>query len=431
MAVKYFAYGSNMSPTVMTRVCPTHKVLGAAKLIDQRLAFTRRSAESRSGVADIVPAPSMAVWGVVYEVDEKEMSSLDEKEGVGFAYARQKIEVVLATKRMERAITYSVMSKESKEVPPSPEYLGLLLDGARHHKLPPSYIYFLETLRRENRSRFRRNFLVFPTDIRVEARGMNILKISKSVAKRLKVRRFAAVAYGDKVCFAKVAYLETLDEHSCQLDQSIRHSLGIRGRECYGATVVIHPVTAKRLIFPFVSPRSLVCSLYRPVWADSEKNICVLHSNSIRLLGLRQGEYVRLQLVRLSEKGEYCVVTCTLRVFAGTRPTIKDGRQKTKDYPKVGRIYLDLDARRFLGIPREIQDIPVIVSPDIGKLFRSRLLYYGIALFLGITALSPVVQEVMSSWGLSRIVSFGGTLLLALALTLVLCLFDIRGRVQY
>lgn len=84
-----------------------------------------------------------------------------------------------------------------------------------------------------------------------------------------------------------------------------------------------------------------------------------------------------------------------------------------------------------MGIPREIQDIPVIVSPDIGKLFRSRLLYYGIALFLGITALSPVVQEIMSSWGLSRIVSFGGTLLLASALTLVLCLFDIRGRVQY
>jgi len=129
MAVKYFAYGSNMSPTVMTRVCPTHKVLGAAKLIDQRLAFTRRSVKSGSGVADIVPAPSMAVWGVVYEVDEKEISSLDKKEGVGFAYARQEIEVVLASKRIKRAITYSVVSKESKEVPPSPEYLGLLLDG--------------------------------------------------------------------------------------------------------------------------------------------------------------------------------------------------------------------------------------------------------------------------------------------------------------
>jgi len=233
--------------------------------------------------------------------------------------------------------------------------------------------------------------------MRVEARGMNILKISKSVAKRLKVRRFSAVAYGNKVCLAKVAYLETLDKHSCQLDQSIRHSLGIRGRECYGATVVIHPVTGKRLIFPFVSPRSLVCSLYRPVWADSEKNICVLHLNSIRLLGLRQGEYVRLQLVRLSEKGKYCIAKCTLRVFAGTSQTIKVDGQKTEEYPKVGKIYLDLDVRRFLGIPREIQDIPVIVSPDIEKLFRSRLLYYGIALFLGITALSPVVQEVMSS----------------------------------
>ena len=40
MTINYFAYASNMAPEAITRLCPRHQYLGAARLADHRLAFT-------------------------------------------------------------------------------------------------------------------------------------------------------------------------------------------------------------------------------------------------------------------------------------------------------------------------------------------------------------------------------------------------------
>lgn len=430
MRVKYFAYGSNMSPKVILETCPTHKVVGRARLKDYRLAFTRKSIRSDSGVADIVHAPGMTVWGVLYEIDENEVTALDRKEGYGSAYTRIEIDVILRGEVTQRAITYTVISKESDEIPPSPEYLHILIEGARSRKLPEYYIAFLRSLTTENKNRFREGLFVSGTESRAEARGMNLLKVSRSVAKKLGLGKLAVVVYGQKACLAKVAYLDTSQENVCQVDQSIRHALGIPGRRSYGACVSLHPVVGKELPFPFVKPRSHVLRLHRPSWLDAEKNICVLHANNIRLLGLNEGEYVKIRAVLLDQAGKYRLRKCTLRVFSGSAPKVKKGGGET-DYPKVDEIYLDLDGRTKLGIPKEIYDIPVTVSANIWRLFKSRLLYYGITLFLGMVALSPVVQELISVRGIPRMIGFGVVLLLAMVVTLVLCIFDMRGKVQY
>jgi hypothetical protein len=44
---------------------------------------------------------------------------------------------------------------------------------------------------------------------------------------------------------------------------------------------------------------------FPPALLDSEKNICVLHENNIRLLGLAEGEYVRISTVRLDKNNQY------------------------------------------------------------------------------------------------------------------------------
>jgi len=69
-----------MAPTVMARLCPGHRYLGVARLDGYRLAFTRRSVRTGSGVADIVGAPGSTVWGVVYEIGEEDLAALDRKE---------------------------------------------------------------------------------------------------------------------------------------------------------------------------------------------------------------------------------------------------------------------------------------------------------------------------------------------------------------
>ena len=145
MTITYFAYASNMAPEVITRLCPRARYLGVARLTDHRLAFTRRSVRTGTGVADIVPAPGETVWGALYELDGSELAAIDRKEGLGWAYTRLAVTVRLITGGPERAaVTYVVARREPTEVAPSREYLGQVIAAARERGLPRQYVVQLE-----------------------------------------------------------------------------------------------------------------------------------------------------------------------------------------------------------------------------------------------------------------------------------------------
>lgn len=431
--VKYFAYGSNMSLRVIAGICPSYKVLGQARLKDYRLAFTRRSSKSGSGVADILPAPGMFTWGILYEIGKDELDKLDHKEGRGSAYNRIKVDVIRRGKtRPHRANTYTVISKEDSEIPPSPEYLDTLIEGAESQGLPAYYIDFLKSLRTETKERFRTGFLVLATESRVEAKGRSILRVSESVAERLSLGKLAAIVYRKKACLAYVVHLNTLDDFTCQVDQNIRQALGIPGRVSYGACVSLYPVAGRELRFPLVRPRSLTLPLRRAAWIDSEKNICVLHPKNIALLGLNDGQYIKVRVVVSDKDGKYRVRKYSFRVFSGSAPTIKR-REEEINYPRIDEFYLDLEGRTRLGIPENIVNVPAVISVDIWRLLTSRLLYYGVALFLAIAALSSMVQDIISalSPGVSSATASVVTLCIAAVSVLVLCIIDIKSKVQY
>jgi gamma-glutamylcyclotransferase (GGCT)/AIG2-like uncharacterized protein YtfP len=145
MADPYFAYASNMAEGVIESLCPRHRLLGVAELAGHRLAFTRRSIRTGSGVADIVPADGHSVWGVLYELDAAGLTAIDEKEGSGWAYRRVKVRVRLAGGARERdALAYAVLAPEQSEIRPAARYLRGLLDAARERGLPAEYIAELE-----------------------------------------------------------------------------------------------------------------------------------------------------------------------------------------------------------------------------------------------------------------------------------------------
>lgn len=147
MTVNYFAYASNMAPEVIARLCPRHRNLGVARLADHRLAFTRRSVKTGTGVADILPAPGETVWGVLYTIDDDELAWIDRKEGYDWAYTRVQLPVRLEAGGQEHAaIIYTVRSKEEAEIPPSREYLGRVIAAAHARGLPGSYIERLEAV---------------------------------------------------------------------------------------------------------------------------------------------------------------------------------------------------------------------------------------------------------------------------------------------
>lgn len=144
--MRYFAYGSNMAASVMLTVCPGHRYLGAAQLAAHRLAFTRRSIRTGSGVADIVADPAAEVWGALYALPHDALDALDRKEGVDFAYERVPVRVQTPEGEELEAFAYAVALKEPVEITPSVEYLRGVLDAAIERALPAEYLRSLQAL---------------------------------------------------------------------------------------------------------------------------------------------------------------------------------------------------------------------------------------------------------------------------------------------
>lgn len=140
--IPYFAYGSNMAEGQMEAWCIEHRAIGPARLDGFRLAFLRDSPRWLAGAADIVPSPRGEVWGVLYEVSSTDLAALDRKENSAgrLGYRRRSVSVSGGGGRSFRAITYVVVQRASREMLPSPEYLELMLEGARAHGIPQAYL---------------------------------------------------------------------------------------------------------------------------------------------------------------------------------------------------------------------------------------------------------------------------------------------------
>jgi gamma-glutamylcyclotransferase len=147
VTINYFAYGSNMAAEVMEGMCPRNRFLGVARLDGYRLAFTRRSIRTGTGVADVIPATNETVWGALYEIEDDELTAIDRKEGYGWAYTRVMCPVLLeAGGQGQAAVVYTVRVKEPVQVLPSRQYLDCLIAAARDRRLPKAYVEKLQTM---------------------------------------------------------------------------------------------------------------------------------------------------------------------------------------------------------------------------------------------------------------------------------------------
>ena len=142
----YFAYGSNMSTRIMRDWAAGFEVIGAARLHDYRLAFTRPSERWGGAAADVVVATGQVVWGVLYDIDQNTLEQLNKKEGLGVAYRHLDCKVACVDDQAYAALTYSIISKADSELFPSLAYKTVILEGAVEHHLPAAYIAWLEAL---------------------------------------------------------------------------------------------------------------------------------------------------------------------------------------------------------------------------------------------------------------------------------------------
>jgi phage replication-related protein YjqB (UPF0714/DUF867 family)/gamma-glutamylcyclotransferase (GGCT)/AIG2-like uncharacterized protein YtfP len=130
----YFAYGSNLCTTQMAQRCPDAADPRPATLADHDWLINQR------GVATVEPFDGSQVHGVVWQVSDRDLATLDSAEGVPVRYRRDRMVVHTAD---GPAPAWVYIDHRVEPGAPRPGYLERIIDGAMHHGLPHRWLEFL------------------------------------------------------------------------------------------------------------------------------------------------------------------------------------------------------------------------------------------------------------------------------------------------
>ena len=141
--MKYFAYGSNMDQAQMRERCPDSKLIGKAVINGYKIAFTIFSPKRHCGCADILKSEGERVWGLLYEISDSDLASLDMYEAHPHKYRRFTVDVKDDAGTTYVAETYEVAAKEGEFIKPSKHYLGIMQQAAKDFDFSTEYILTL------------------------------------------------------------------------------------------------------------------------------------------------------------------------------------------------------------------------------------------------------------------------------------------------
>ena len=138
----YFAYGSNMCTGRLRGRVPSAAYVRIAKLTCHSFRFHKRSRDkSAKSDAFEIGDRTHIVWGVIFDIDEREKPELDDAEGLGAGY-KEKAATVLDERGQEHRIFLYVAEAGSIDntLRPYSWYKRFVIDGARLHGLPDEYV---------------------------------------------------------------------------------------------------------------------------------------------------------------------------------------------------------------------------------------------------------------------------------------------------
>lgn len=125
----YIAYGSNINLEQMAYRCPHSKVVGTSEIKDFELEFR--------GVATIVPKENASVPVLIWELDARDLPTLNKYEGYPSFYRQEKMSFELDGKTYE-GMAY--LMNRGTISPPSQQYYNTILQGYRENGLDESYL---------------------------------------------------------------------------------------------------------------------------------------------------------------------------------------------------------------------------------------------------------------------------------------------------
>jgi gamma-glutamylcyclotransferase len=139
--VVYFAYGANMSTKWLQKSVPSAKPIGRAKLPNKHFICNKKSKDG-SAKANLTDSTGDTVWGVLYQIDPAELGRLDKAEG---GYKRLIMDMLTDDGSSIEAYVY-VSCELTDDTRPYDWYKKTVIEGAREHQLPPSYVKSLEQI---------------------------------------------------------------------------------------------------------------------------------------------------------------------------------------------------------------------------------------------------------------------------------------------
>lgn len=125
----YLAYGSNINLQQMAFRCPHSKVIGTAEIKDYELEFR--------DVATIVPKKGASVPILVWDLDKRDIRTLNRYEGYPHLYRQERMNFEIDGKK-KKGMVY-LMNRGEISVP-SKMYYNTILQGYRENGLDESFL---------------------------------------------------------------------------------------------------------------------------------------------------------------------------------------------------------------------------------------------------------------------------------------------------
>ena len=135
----YFGYGSNMNYSFFKKRCPGARFIEAANLGNAKFVYDGIGKNwDYKPVANVISSNVDSVWGAVYEINESDLSTLDQIEWFPVSYGKGIVEVVGESGEIYKTWIYFRIGRKSGE--PSDKYRKKVLDGANESNIPKDYI---------------------------------------------------------------------------------------------------------------------------------------------------------------------------------------------------------------------------------------------------------------------------------------------------
>ncbi|MEM9567182.1 MAG: gamma-glutamylcyclotransferase family protein [Cyanobacteria bacterium P01_E01_bin.34] len=144
----YFAYGSNLHPARLRDRTPSAQLITTGFTCSRQLVFHKVGRDG-SAKCDALLAedPDSTVFGAVFQLDERDISTLDRYEALGVGYQREILSVSTATGTLQAFAYIAQAQYVDPSLTPFHWYKQLVIAGAKLHQFPKSYIASIAAVR--------------------------------------------------------------------------------------------------------------------------------------------------------------------------------------------------------------------------------------------------------------------------------------------